>query len=511
VNLTSSPGAPVRDDAGASIVRTDSGRVAGRRDVGGVSAFLGVPFAAAPVGALRFRPPAPVAPWTGVRPAHAFAPQCPQPARPADSVYAEYAGLQPMSEDCLYLNVWSATPDPNARWPVLVWFHGGAFQQGAGSNPVFVRGDLPCHGVVLVTFNYRLGPFGFLAHPELAAESAEGTSGNVGLLDMAAALEWVHRNIAAFGGDPRRVTIFGQSAGAAGVVAMMAAERTRGLFARAAAQSFGFSHLPSRADAELAGAALAARLGAPSLRELRELDGATLMARFAAQPERCMPIIDGALLACSPQSTFAAGAQAPVPFLTGWNRDEGSTFPAATSAEHLRARLKARFGARAADAERLYPAGDDAEARTSSLALFGDDLFAWGCREAARNHARIAPTFVYHFAQPQPFRADQSFREAEHAAGLGVFHSAEYPYLFGSTATLTRAWGDADRKMTTLMQDLWLAFARTGDPNRDGLPRWPTYDDAAPTILQLDASPSLVALPRRAELDFVGVDRRGAP
>jgi para-nitrobenzyl esterase len=494
-----------------TIVATEAGRIAGRRDDQGVAAFLGVPYAAPPLGALRFRPPAPPAPWVGVRPAQALAPTCLQPARPADSVYAEYAGQQAASEDCLYLNVWSAAPAPDARWPVLVWIHGGAFQQGAGSNPVFTRGNLPRRGVVLVTLNYRLGPFGFLAHPELSAESTTGTSGNIGLLDIAAALEWVRRNIAGFGGDPRQVTIFGQSAGAQAVVALMAAGRTRGLFARAAAQSFGFGRMASQAQAERDGATLAARLGAPTLDELRALDGTTLLERYAAQPARCMPIVDGDLLVRSPRDTFTAGAQARVPFLTGWNRDEGSTFPPASDVAHLRARLAARFDERAVEAEHFYPAGDDAVARASSLALWGDDLFAWGCREAARLHARVAPTWVYHFAHPQPFRPDQAFREATPAAALGAFHSAEYPYIFGSTAALARDWGEDDRRMTTLMQDLWLSFARTGDPNAPGLPRWPCYDDDAATILQLETPPGLVPLPRRGALDFVGADRRGAP
>ncbi|MBW8858092.1 MAG: carboxylesterase family protein, partial [Bradyrhizobium sp.] len=215
-------------------VAVDGGLVHGRFDPKREArAFLGIPYAAPPLGALRWKPPQPVARWDGVRPAHAFSPQCLQAGRPDDSVYGEFAGRQPMSEDCLYLNVWSAAPAADAGWPVMVWFHGGAFQQGSGANPVFVEGDLPRHGVVLVTFNYRLGPFGFMAHPELTAEADGAGSGNYGLLDMTAALGWVRRNIAAFGGDPDRVTVFGQSAGAGGIVDLMAAPRSRGLFARA--------------------------------------------------------------------------------------------------------------------------------------------------------------------------------------------------------------------------------------------------------------------------------------
>ena len=316
--------APARaSDVDPLVVAVEGGLVCGRREgAGDVRAFLGIPYAAPPVGSLRWQPPQPVAAWRGVRPARALAPQCLQPKRPPDSVYAEYAGVQPMSEDCLYLNVWSAAPSSDARWPVMVWFHGGAFQQGAGSNPVFVRGDLPSHGVVLVTFNYRLGPFGFMAHPGLSEESPQHTSGNYGLLDMAAVLGWVRRNIAGFGGDPDQVTLFGQSAGAAGIVDMMAAPRTRGLFTRAIAQSFGVTQMNTLAEAERSGAAFAERIGAADPAALRELDGETLLARHTETSERWMPIVDGDFIERHVRATFAEGRQAPVPLLTGWNADE---------------------------------------------------------------------------------------------------------------------------------------------------------------------------------------------
>jgi para-nitrobenzyl esterase len=495
-----------RDDGADSLsVAVDGGLIAGLREPqGGVRAFLGIPYAAPPLGPLRWRPPQPVAGWRGLRPARALAPQCLQPGRPADSVYAEYAGVQPMSEDCLYLNVWSAAPDADARWPVMVWFHGGAFQQGAGSNPVFVRGDLPRHGVVLVTFNYRLGPFGFMAHPALSAESAQGASGNYGLLDMAAALGWVRRNIAAFGGDPDCVTIFGQSAGAAGIVDMMAAPRTRGLFARAIAQSFGITRMSTLAEAERSGAAFAERNGATGLAPLRELDGKVLLARYLERPERWMPIVDGDFVERPVREIFADGRQDPVPFMTGWNADEGTTFAAAADAAEFRARLRARFGERAGEAEKLYPCDSDANARAASLELIGDELFASGVWRAARDQARIAPTYVYHFDHRQPFGPQQRFHEAEKAADLGVFHSAEYPYVFGSTAVLTRAWGGADRRMTELMQAWWLQFARQGNPNRPELPYWPQFvDDAATaTVMRLAADPGPIDVPRRSHLAF---------
>lgn len=504
---SASPGVStsMRGDRDPLVVAVESGLVSGQHQgASDVRAFLGIPYAAPPTGPLRWRPPQAVAAWQGVRPARALAPQCLQPKRPADSVYAEYAGLQPMSEGCLYLNVWSAAPSAKARWPVMVWFHGGAFQQGAGSNPVFVRGDLAEHGVVLVTFNYRLGPFGFMAHPGLSDESPARTSGNYGLLDMAAALGWVRRNIAAFGGDPEQVTLFGQSAGAAGIVDMMAAPRIKGLFARAIAQSFGVTQMNTLAQAERSGAAFADRIGAASPAALREIDAETLLARYQESGERWMPIVDGDFIAEPVRTTFAEGREAPVPFLTGWNADEGTTFPAAADAAALRRRLRASFGGRAADAEKFYPCTSDATARTASLALIGDELFAGGVWQAARAQARVAPTYVYYFDHAQPFRSEQHFSEADDAAALGVFHSAEYPYVFGSTAALTRDWGRADRRMTELMQAYWLQFAKHGDPNRAGLPHWPTFVDAgaSPTVMRLAPEPGLIDVPRREQLAF---------
>jgi para-nitrobenzyl esterase len=488
-------------------VRIDSGLLAGVRDAaGGVDAWLGVPYAAAPVGALRWRPPAPVPAWDGVRAADRLAPQCMQPGRAADSVYAEFSGVQAMSEDCLTLNVRApvqqATSSPPNKLPVMVWIHGGAFQQGSAANPVFTRGDLPRHDVVLVTINYRLGPFGFMAHPELSAEGG-GSSGNYGLQDMAAALRWVQRNIAVFGGDPAQVTVFGQSAGAHGVVALMASPEARGLFRHAIAQSFGISPTPGLADAEAEGRAFAEAAGAAGIAELRALSAEALLERYLARPARFMPIVDGRFLDATLAETFAAGRQQAVPFLTGWTRDEGSAFPGLADAPQFRARLAQRFGERAAAAEELYPAGDDAQAAKSSRELFGDQLFGAGVLAAAKAQRAVAPTFVYHFDHVQPFEPGQRFREADPASALGVFHSSDYPYVFGSTGELTRAWGADDARMTALMQGYWCNFARAGDPNGAGLPAWPRFEDGQPTLLRLAPEPAPIDVPRLAHLRFL--------
>jgi para-nitrobenzyl esterase len=489
-------------------VAVDAGLIRGRRE-GDVRAFLGIPYAAPPLGPLRWQPPQPVAPWVGARPATAFAPQCVQPPRAPDSVYADYAGVQPMSEDCLHLNVWTAaSPDAREQRPVMVWFHGGAFQQGAGSNPVFVRGNLAQRGVVLVTFNYRLGPFGFLAHPALTAES--GSSGHWGLLDMAAALGWVKRNIAAFGGDPDNVTIFGQSAGGAGVIDMLAAPATRGLFARAISQSFGLARMPMRDEAERIGAAFAERigaagLGAAALARLRALPADELLTRYLGQPERFMPVADGAFLERPVRATFARGLQQRLPLLTGWNADEGTTFvpPGPVDPAGFRHRLEVRFGSDLRAAEQFYPARNPLEARASSIALVGDELFAWGAWRAAVDQSKLAPTWVYHYDHPHPYAPGQRFREADRAEELGAFHSGEYPHVFGTTQVLERPWRDQDRRVTALMQAYWLRFAATGDPNATGLPAWPRFADARPTVLRIAPEPSVIAVPRREQLHLL--------
>jgi para-nitrobenzyl esterase len=445
---------------GETPVCVGGGWLAGTRDPKtGLRAWLGVPFAAPPVGALRWRPPAPVAAWEGVRKAERFAPQCLQPGRAEDSVYAEFAGVQPMSEDCLYLNVWSPSEAGDAPLPVMVWIHGGAFQQGSAANPVFVRGDLARRGVVLVTLNYRLGPFGFLAHPELGAESGQGTSGNYGLMDMAAALRWVQHNIAAFGGDPAQVTVFGQSAGAHGVIALMASPEARGLFRHAIAQSFGIARTESLAKGEERGARFVQGIGpgTHTIESLRAMAAGELLAHYLAQPARFMPIADGQFLRRPLVETFARGEQQHVPLLTGWNRDEGTTFPPA-----------------------LGP------------------IFAAGVHAAARMHASVAPTFLYHFAHMQPFKPGQRYREADPATRLGVFHSSEYPYIFGTTGELTRDWGEDDARMTQLMQGYWTRFARTGSPNGADLPHWPLFREGHPTVMQLQPKPVPVDVPPHA-------------
>ena len=475
---------PAAAQTAATQVAIDSGRISGQFVLNtAVRAFLGVPFAAPPLGDLRWKPPQPVAAWQDVRPATSYGAQCMQPGRSKTSVYYEYAGEQPTSEDCLFLNVWAPSDTRGGKLPVMVWIYGGGFQQGSAANPVFDGSRLAERGVVVVSVNYRVGLFGFLAHPELTAESPQRASGNYGLLDQLASLQWVKRNIAAFGGDPDNVTLFGQSAGAASVDFLFGSPLARGLFARGIAESFGVNKTtPTLATAEKNGLAVGDKVGARTLAELRKVPAQTLLdTKMAANP-----IVDGWVLPDSIYNIFASGREAPVPLLTGWNTHEGSTFPHASTLNAYQSWLKAKY---AGDADRilaLYPAGDDEQAKASSKNVVRDGLFAWGVWSSARLHARNGyPTYLYHFSHPQPLSAGQRYDEIDSADGLGTFHSSEYPYIFGTLDRLSRAWTPADRALSEQLQATWTTYAYGGTPNAPGLPRWPAFTETADTTMAL--------------------------
>ncbi len=474
-------------------VRVETGTLCGLSRAG-QHAFLGIPYSAPPLGPLRWRPPQPAASWIGVRDATRLPPQAPQPGRDATSVYAEYAGDQAQSEDCLTLNVWAPAGARGARLPVMVWLHGGGFRQGAATNPIFTEGTLPLAGVVLVTVAYRLGALGFLTHPLLAAES--GCSGNYGLLDQVAALAWIHRNIAAFGGDPDCVTIFGQSAGAHSIGMLMAAQAAQGLFHRAIMMSFGaVGAMRDRTAAERDGAQDTARL-APDLAGLRALPAERLV---AATFPTLGPIIDGALLPESGAAAFANGRQARVPLLLGWTADEGTTFAGPTTLADHRARVAAAFGTRAEAFHALYPAGDSAEAMHADQEWFADRTFRHNILRTAEAHRTHAPTWLYHFTRVQPFHPGQRFREADPATRLGAFHSGDYPYVFGTLDVLDRAWTEADREFAATMQALWVSFARDGAPAAPGV-TWPAWDGG--DLMELGERSGAAPVPHRARLAF---------
>jgi para-nitrobenzyl esterase len=437
---------------GAPRARTGCGLLAGSWD-GAVAVFRGIPYAAPPVGAARWQPPQPPRPWEGTRQATEFgpAPVQPQPPRRSIMYQANFADRHSlvMSEDCLYLNVWTPDPAPDAGLPVLVWVHGGGNRYGHGGQDVHDGRNLARRGVVVVTLNHRLGALGFLSYP--------GLSGNYGMLDVVAALDWVRQEIAAFGGDPARVTLAGNSAGAAQVCHVMAAPRARGLFSRAIGQSAsGFARAEGRmrtlAEAEEVGMRFAKNLGAASLEQLRDLSPVEL-----CTTGHFGPIVDGELLTEDTGDVFASGRQAGVPLLAGTNLDEGSHFVPAKAAAAL-ADAAAGFPDGAAF-DAVYPPGDVTSARRWT----GDARFTWPVWRWASEHARVAPVWMYRFTRCPPLPADLELTPpVDGVPGYGVFHTAELPYLWDNLHVRPWPWQPVDHELATRMADVWVRFAADG-------------------------------------------------
>ncbi len=483
-------------------VQVEGGVVIGLND-GSVASFKGIPFTAPPVRELRWRAPQPVVPWQGVRAADRYSPMCLQPLRAKHSVF--YIGEEPMSEDCLYRNVWTPAAG-DAKRPVMVFVYGGGWVVGSGSMPLYAGDGLARKGAVVVTFNYRLGALGFFAHPELSAESGNAASGNFGLMDIVAALKWVRANIARFGGDPDNVTLYGQSAGAVAISLLQVSPMAEGLFHRVIGQSGGYTlggPLPTLAAIERKGVAAAEKLKAPSLQALRNLGGDAVMAADNAYA----PNVDGYVLRAQPAETFGAGRQMRVPALVGANADEGTPYPVAMTAAAFADHARTRYGQRADALLALYPARTDDEARAASYALHRDRTFAVPVREWATAQARVAPVFVYHFARVPPFVADLNYQQQSPASHLGAYHGAEMAYAYGVLDSLNwngrvRDWTDADRKLSDVMMTYWVNFARTGDPNGPGLPAWPKYAVDAERVMRFADDARAGDLPNKPQLDF---------
>jgi para-nitrobenzyl esterase len=456
----------------------------------GARAFLGIPFAEPPVGPLRWRAPVAAKGWRGTRDASRFGANCMQGAPvPFGPWTAEFLIDPAMSEDCLYLNVWAPAHTGAQRAPVLVWIHGGGFGGGSGSIPIYNGASLASQGIVVVTVNYRVGIFGFLAHPELAAESPRHVSGNYGLLDVIESLRWVQANIARFGGDPARVTIAGQSAGAAAVHDLVASPLARGLFVRGIAESGSGPGIAAvdRAEAERQGEALQHAAGAASLHEMRALAAKQLLPlRLTAQPgaealqPRFAPVADDAVIPIGAGRGDGPPAN-PVPILTGFNADEArSSGPLQVGRQEFEHWVQLGYGPFAARLLSLYPHANDAESDASFWQLARDDNMVSLALWAA---ARDQPVYAYLFDHALP---------GPDAGRFGSFHTAEVPYVFGVLDQGARPFTDADRAISLQVQAYWLAFVRTGDPNADGLPRWERFDSATGKVMELGDHPGPV-------------------
>jgi para-nitrobenzyl esterase len=464
----------------------DSGQISGAAADPEVMVYKGIPYAAPPVGDLRWRAPQPVKAWAGVRAATAFGPQCVGRSFGAAPVAGE-------SEDCLYLNVWTPAHVRGKPLPVLVWIHGGGFQGGSGSEASCDGVMFAKQGVVVVTINYRVSVFGFLAHPELTKESEPRSSGNYGLLDQVAALQWVKRNIAAFGADPTKVTIAGESAGAYSVSALTASPLARGLFQHAIAQSGGYltSNLEAmRAldTAERIGADFAQSLGAADIVSLRglsadELKRAAMRSDFFA----FTPCIDGRFLQEPVSLTYIEGRQARAPLLIGSNTDEGAFLipenrPSIKQFDEL---LEKTFGQRKSQVRRLYPVAPPAALIRSELDLSGDAGFNYPMWKWAMLHRQAGlPVYYYLFGRTVPATPGHLYKGIPRTA-IGAFHGDEVAYVFGSLdgaagsldglSRKTR-WENTDRKLSAAMLSYWANFIKTGDPNGQGAPAWPRYE-----------------------------------
>ncbi len=512
-----------RTQGGRPQISVDSGTLTGMVDAAGIHVFKGIPYAAPPVGELRWKEPQPVPSWTGTRDASAFGDRCEQTLFPA---YVPI-GNRGMSENCLFLNVWSA-PD-SAKRPVLVWIHGGGFGYGFSNQAAYDGVHFVQKGLVYVDLNYRVAAFGFLAHPGLTQESPNRSSGNYGILDQIAALQWVKRNIAAFGGDPDNVTIFGESAGSISVNVLTASPLARGLFTRAIGDSGAglgttVDTLPVRPLAweEQRGIRFAGVLRARSLAELRAVPAAEIADVGEHGPgtlfnaSRFAPAIDGYLLKEAPAATYARGEQNNVDLIAGWNLHEETTFmlgsghggcrpawnDAATPASFVQQAARS-FGAAAPAFLGLFPHATDEEAKASAQSVVGELVIAWPTWTWAdlQSRSEKTRTYVYLFGKVPP-------RESPvHVAA----HGSEVPYAFDNLQSYAWSWDSMDHQLAHMMSSFYANFAKTGDPNGPGLPPWPVYEPSEPQHMVFDATGAAAAPLPLAQLQLISDNRSAGP
>ncbi|CAN5542992.1 carboxylesterase family protein [soil metagenome] len=488
-------------------VKTDGGTVEGEltKDQK-VIAFKGIPFAAPPVGDLRWKAPQPAAKWSGVKEAKQFGYHCVQSGGYPDMQFHDPGP----SEDCLTLNVWAPAGAKRGSLPVMVWIFGGGFVTG-GTSELRQDGQYLAHrDVVVVSMNYRLGAFGFMTHPELAAESGKNASGNYGLMDVAAALEWVKRNAAEFGGDAKNVTLFGESAGSFAVSTVMASPVSKGLMAKAigesggALYSAGLGYEPHGMREKRDSAFMERTFKTGKLAELRRVSTEDIARAVMAQgAPRFGPDVDGYFLPESVPAIYAAGKQAHIPVMAGWNSDEGRASGKATPTTASFAALAGQdFGVRAQDFLAVYPGGTDAEATTSAGDYGGDKFIAYSTWRWLEAQVKTGekPVYRYFFTLGSP-------GDKNHTAAMGAFHSDDIEYVFGALDSRVDAmWRPEDRKLSDQMGQYWVNFARTGDPNGSDLPKWPAYGPTEWQVMHLndasEAKPDALR-PRYVFLDSV--------
>ena len=483
-------------------VRTQAGLVQGTTE-GDLTVYKGIPFAAPPVGDLRWRAPQPAAAWKGVHAADKFAPACMQtpivmPALGLDAL--------PVSEDCLYLNVWTPAKSPKDHLAVMVWIYGGGFSIGGTSLRQYDGENLAKKGVVFVSIAYRLGPFGFLASPDLSAES-HGHSGNYGLLDQIAGLQWVKRNIAAFGGNPNRVTIFGESAGGIAVSMLGASPLAKGLFQGAISESGGsfaparFSNeggenVPPLSVAEKHGAAFLAEIGAKSIADARKMTAESIL---KAQPQGLgggfWPTFDGYVLPSDQYNLYEEGRYNDTPVLIGTNSDEGALFVATTTPSAYEASVHSGYGEYADKILAAYPTGSDAVALRSARDLARDSTFGWSTWTWARleSNRGKSKVYVYYFSHRPPYPDTPQFKS------WGAAHGAEISYVFGNF-TPSMPPSAEDRAVSDTVSSYWVNFAKTGDPNAQGMPTWPAFNNSKPEVMNLNDPSKAIPLPNADKL-----------
>ena len=497
-------------DKNGPVVNAPAGLIEGQME-GPLRVFKGIPYALPPTGSARWRPPSSVPRWTGIKKATDFGPVCFQPSSPPASIYAWDPA--PMKEDCLTLNIWVPTEARNA--PVFFWIHGGALVSGSGREALYDGKRLAERGILVVSINYRLGVFGWLAHPELSRESALGISGNYGLLDQIEALKWVRRNISAFGGDPSNVTIAGESAGGLSVMYLLTAPGARGLFSKAIAESAYMISTPElkqhsfgSASAEESGVKLAAALHAPNIEAMRAADAGALTVAAPTAGYAPWGTIDGHVLPRQLVDVFERGEQAPVPILAGFNSGEIRSLrvlapqPPA-NADAYESTIRDRYGDLADEFLRLYPSANMQE---SVLATTRDALYGWTAQRLVRKQTALGqPSFLYFFDHGYP---------AADAAGLHGFHASELPFVFGTFDGTPPHWpkipaAPVETRLSTAMIGYWSSFARTGRPEAANEPDWPPFGPTGSYMAFKEApQPSDHLLPGMYEFDEETVCRR---